>query len=70
MVHWNVATSPASNLFFAKRKGNPKEKCSLRIDLSIVSKKIKILLNFFQKIVGFQRAKPLVARRNERNQLV
>jgi hypothetical protein len=30
----------------------------------------EVLLNFFQKIVGFQRAKPLVAHRSERNQLV
>ena len=35
----------------------------------VVGWKTKVLLNFFQKIVGFQRAKPLVACRNERNAL-
>ena len=30
-------------------------------------KKIKVLLDFFQKIVGFQRATPLVAFRRKRN---
>ena len=32
-----------------------------------LSKKIKVLLDFFQKIVGFQRATPLVAFRRKRN---
>ena len=32
-----------------------------------LSKKVKVLLDFFQKIVGFQRAKPLVAFRRKRN---
>ncbi len=31
-----------------------------------LSKKVKVLLDFFQKIVGFQRAKPLVAFRRKR----
>jgi len=30
-------------------------------------KKVKVLLDFFQKIVGFQRATPLVVLRKERN---
>ena len=32
-----------------------------------LSGKIKVLLDFFQKIVGFQRATPLVAFRRKRN---
>jgi hypothetical protein len=32
-----------------------------------LSRKIKVLLDFFQKIVGFQRATPLVAFRRKRN---
>jgi len=32
-----------------------------------LSEKIKVLLDFFQKIVGFQRAMPLVAFRRKRN---
>ena len=32
-----------------------------------LSEKIKVLLDFFQKIVGFQRATPLVAFRRKRN---
>jgi len=32
-----------------------------------LSKKVNVLLDFFQKIVGFQRATPLVAFRRKRN---
>ena len=32
-----------------------------------LSKKVKVLLDFFQEIVGFQRATPLVAFRRKRN---
>ena len=32
-----------------------------------LSEKIKVLLDFFQKIVGFQRVTPLVAFRRKRN---
>ncbi len=37
--------------------------------LHIVTLAIKVLLDFFQKIAGFQRAEPLVALRRGRNPL-
>jgi len=50
--------------FFTEGLGLPKSPFAQCRQLR---KKVKVLLDFFQKIVGFQRATPLVAFRRKRN---